>query len=158
MGGWHDLKDRGKKGCPAASLPERLFGLMRKGGCSQVLCYVFWGGMAFLVNIASYWLLLWAGMDYKAANLISMLLTKTTAYLSNKFFVFRSRCGSWRGLVQEILMFAAARGLSGVVEYVGLICLVDFLHWEKLAGKMAMVGIVTVLNYFFGKHFVYKNK
>lgn len=142
MGIWNDLK--GKR--------------IRNDTLQELLRYGFWGVVTTLINFFSYWALLEVGMDYRIANLISMLLTKTSAYIVNKFFVFRSKRRSGQALAQEIALFIATRGASGVVEYAGLIFLVDLCHMNRLFGKGCMLVFITTLNYIFGKKIVYKEQ
>ena len=142
MSKWHDLKDK----------------LKQKDTLQELIRYGFWGVVTTLISFFSYWALLAVGMDYRIAQIISMLLTKTAAYLVNKFFVFRSKRRTKQELMKEMLLFIATRGTSGIVEYFGLVFLVDFCHVNKLVGKGCMLVFITMLNYVFGKAIVYKER
>lgn len=139
-----------------AGLREKLVEMARKGTLQEIVRYGFWGVATTLFNFFSYWGMLALRVDYRAANLISMVLTKCAAYLANKYFVFRSKRETKRALVGEMTRFVVTRVLSGVVEFVGLMILVDLLNMGRLPGKAVMLVIVMVLNYLFGKLVVYK--
>ena len=96
------------------------------------------------------------GADYRVSNLLTIIITKIAAYLFNKFFVFRTSVKTLAGVLKEVLLFILTRGTAGIIDYFGLILLVDWLHVDGMAGKLIMIIIVTILNYFFGKHIVYK--
>lgn len=123
----------------------------------EVIRYCFWGLITVLTSFTSYWLLIQIGLDYKVANIGGILITKTTAYLTNKFFVFHSRCKNLEQLIHECLSFILARGLSAVVELIGVIFLVEILSANIYFGKATMIVITTIMNYLTGKKFVYKS-
>ncbi len=143
-------------------IPIRLIEKVSEAACSdrimEIINYGIWGVVTTLVSFFSYTFLVLAGIDYKIANIISMILTKLTAYLSNKHFVFHSKCESNRELIKEITKFVITRGLSGVIEFMGLILLVDICHIDRFVGKALMIVVVTIVNFFFGKFIVYRSK
>lgn len=138
-------------------LLEKVSEHLRKGNIKEVIQYLFWGIVTILTSFISYWLLIQIGIDYKIANIGGILITKATAYLTNKFFVFHSRCKNLGQLIQECLNFIIARGMSGIVEFVGVIFLVECLSVNIYFGKAIMIVITTIMNYFAGKKFVYKS-
>lgn len=116
------------------------------------------GGFAtVLVNLVSYFILLSLGCNYIVANVISIILTKTFAYLINKFFVFRSRCANFKELMKEIILFAITRGLSGIVEFFGIIILVEIFMTNPKIAKLIIIPVTISMNYLFGKTTVFKH-
>ncbi len=140
------------------SLQKKIDSFVRNKSFIEVVSYIFWGILTTLINFFSYYFFVQIGLDYKIANILSMIITKSSAYVVNKVFVFKSHCKSLKDLCQEMGMFILSRGLSGVVDYVGLIILVDFLGVDKFWGKAFMIFFVTALNYFLGKKVVYKSR
>ena len=138
-------------------LLEKISENLRAGTIKEVIQYSFWGGVTVLTSFISYWLLIQVGLDYKIANIGGILITKTTAYLTNKFFVFHSKCENLGQLIRECLNFIIARSVSGIVEFVGVIFLVEILSINIYLGKVTMIIITTIINYFAGKKFVYKS-
>ncbi len=120
----------------------------------EAICYLFWGVVTVLVNYFSY-LLLEQFLMYQAANLISIVFTKVFAYYTNKKFVFRTNT-NFKEQIHEIFRYILGRGFTGVVDFLGLIVLVDTLMINDKFGKMIMIVITTILNYFCGKIFVFK--
>ena len=142
MSGWRDLS-------------QKICAVLHKESFQELFRYGFWGVVTTLISFFSYWVLLLIGLDYRIANLISMLLTKVSAYLANKFFVFHSKRETKQALLKEMVLFIITRGLSGVVEYVGLIVLVDICNTNRLFGKGVIIVLVTIINYILGKTIVY---
>lgn len=118
--------------------------------------YLFWGVMTVLLNYFSY-LFLKQFLPYQIANLFSILITKVFAYCTNKKFVFRTKTGL-KEQIYEICRYILGRGFTGVVDFVGLIFLVNVLSMDDRIGKMIMIVITTALNYLLGKVFVFKKK
>lgn len=135
---------------------EKIRMMIHKGTFQELLRYGFWGVVTTFISFFSYWAFLLIGLDYRVANLISMLLTKVSAYLVNKLFVFHSKRETRQALFKEMALFIITRGVSGVIEYIGLIILVDICGVGRLIGKGVMIVIVTILNYVFGKTIVYQ--
>ncbi len=118
--------------------------------------YLFWGVMTVLLNYFSY-LFLKQFLPYQIANLFSILITKVFAYCTNKKFVFRTKTGL-KEQIYEIFRYILGRGFTGVVDFVGLIFLVNVLSMDDRIGKMIMIVITTALNYLLGKVFVFQKK
>lgn len=128
------------------------------GTPSEFLRYAFWGIVTVLVSLSSFRGLCLAGLEYQSANLCSILLTKTVAFLSNKTFVFRSRTKGTGDTIREGIRFLLSRGLTGIIEFLGLIGWVELLHLAEMPGKLFLLAITTALNYVLGKHYVFVRK
>lgn len=118
--------------------------------------YGFWGIITVLVNFLSYVLLIKIGVSYIIANVISIIVSKTFAYISNKYFVFKN--AENKISLKEIVKFIFARGTSGLVDFFGLIILVSYIKMDEIYGKVIIVIITTIINYILGKYFVFKSK
>ena len=120
----------------------------------EVTRYLIWGVITVIVNYISY-LLLKIIRPYQIANLISIIFTKIFAYYTNKKYVFRSVTGVWEQ-IKEIVRFILGRGFTGLVDFFGLIMLTELFLIDDRLGKVIMIVITTILNYFLGKVFVFK--
>lgn len=118
--------------------------------------YGFWGIITVLVNFLSYVLLIKIGVSYIIANIISIIVSKTFAYISNKYFVFKN--AENKISLKEVVKFIFARGTSGLVDFFGLIILVSYIKMDEIYGKVIIVIITTIINYILGKYFVFKSK
>ena len=115
---------------------------------------MFWGVMTVLLNYFSY-LLLKQFLVYQIANLCSIIITKVFAYCTNKKFVFRTKT-NFKEQLSEIFRYILGRGFTGVVDFIGLMVLVDIFSMDDKLGKLLMIVITTALNYVLGKLFVFK--
>lgn len=122
----------------------------------EIVRYGFWGIITVLVNFLSYVVLIKIGVSYIIANVISIIVSKTFAYISNKYFVFKN--AENKISLKEIVKFIFARGTSGVVDFFGLIILVSYIKMDEIYGKVIIVIITTIINYILGKYFVFKSK
>lgn len=120
----------------------------------EAIRYLFWGVVTVAFNYLSY-LFLQAVMAYQIANLLSIVATKIFAYCTNRKFVFRSKSGRL-DQVKEIARYILSRGLTGVVDFFGLILLTETILPDDRLGKIIMIGVTTALNYFLGKMFVFQ--
>ncbi len=118
--------------------------------------FVFWGVVTTLFNYFSFFFLELI-LAYQIANLISIVCTKILVYYTNKKFVFRTKT-NWKSQALEVFRYVLSRGFTGVVDFVGLIVLVDVLGIDNRIGKMIMIAIIMPLNYIMGKVFVFKKE
>ena len=130
----------------------------KKKQIAELVRYGIAGGTTTIVNIGIYHGLVLLRLDYRAANLIAIICSKIYGYLVNKVFVFKSHCSTNTELLQEIGKFIGARGITGLVDYTGLIVLVEAFSLDKVMSKYVVNVIVIVLNYVFGKFIVFKRK
>lgn len=119
----------------------------------ELIDYGIWGVATVGFNMLSF-LLLELLFPYQAANLISIVITKIFAYMVNKIFVFKTKSGIVETL-KEMVRFVLARATTGVVDYFGLIFLVEVVMLEASVGKAVMIVITTVMNYILGKYKVF---
>lgn len=122
----------------------------------EVILYGLFGILTSVFNIGSFQLLLYVNIDYVVSNTIAMISTKTLAYILNKFFVFKSYTRNIRELFGEIFRFIISRLFTMLVEFFGLIILVDLFKMNPDIGKYIIAILVVILNYFFGKKHVFK--
>lgn len=135
--------------------PESIF---KKVMESEIIRYGVSGGLVTFINMAGYFLLLHMGVFYTAANMISIILSKTAGYFLNKFFVYRSKNESRRQDILEFLRFVLARGFTGMIDFFGVIVLVEYIGAEEYRSKMILMVQVILLNYILGKKAVFKKR
>ena len=123
----------------------------------ETVLYAIFGVLTSIENVLLFKLLLMTDLEYKIANLITLIIVKITAYVCNKNFVFRSKCPNFLELLKEIWRFIIARGATMLIDYFGLIVMVDFIHLPKMPSKVFITVFVIVINYVIGKKHVFKN-
>ena len=149
----------------------------KKSTAKEVIAYLVCGVLTTVVNVAVYHILYNLGCGVTTAGVISVICAKIFAYLSNKLFVFNSKCENKKELGKEVWRFVLARGLSGVLD-VGL---TTFFAWiipknyelalslggcffvfrivsPGVAAKYITQPIVIIVNYVLGKSYVFKGK
>lgn len=120
----------------------------------QVISYAIFGVLTSIANLATYQaLILW--FDYKISNLIAIIFAKILAYIVNKKFVFHTKCANITELLKEMFRYVLARGFTGVIDYFGLIFLVEFCKLDEAYMKYFTFTIVIILNYILGKKTVF---
>lgn len=124
---------------------------------NQVFSYAFFGMTTTLVNLCLYFLLALV-VDYKIANIIAIVTCKIYSYFVNKLFVFHSHCKNVKEVLKEVLRYIVARGITGVIDFVGLILLVEIFFVNKQVSKIVITLIVIVLNYILGKKSVFRER
>lgn len=124
----------------------------------ETVLYTIVGVGTSIFNIALFQILLLLKLDYKIANFISLVAVKLAAYICNKNLVFQSKCENWIELAKEFGRFVIFRGATMVLDYVGLIAMVDYMKLDKFVSKCFVTVVVIGINYFTGKKQVFKNK
>ncbi len=122
----------------------------------ELVRYGIVGLSTTIINIATYRLFL-IGLDYRIANIIALIVSKTYGYLANKNIVFHSRTDSFIGFIGELMRFIFARGFTALVDYFGLIIAVELMGFDKVISKYVLQVIVIILNYVLGKFVVFRS-
>ena len=113
--------------------------------------YAVFGVLTSIENVVLFRILLAFGIEYRIANLITLIVVKLTAYVCNKNFVFKSHCESIWALLAELGRFVFWRGATALIDYL------ELLHMPKLPGKIIVTVLVIVINYITGKKQVFKS-
>ncbi len=149
----------------------------KKSTKKEVMAYLVCGVLTTVVNVAVYHILYRLGCGVTTSGVISVVCAKIFAYLSNKLFVFNSKCENKKELGMEVWRFVLARGLSGLLD-VGLTKLLSVVIPENyelalslggcymafriitpgVAAKYITQPIVIAVNYILGKSYVFKGK
>ena len=96
-------------------------------------------------------------INYMISNIIAWILSVLFAYITNKKYVFKSKCDSNKKVVYEIFQFFKYRVLSFIICDMLLLCLfVELLNMNDMIAKVIIQVVVIVLNYLFSKLFVFK--
>ena len=125
----------------------------------EVLLYLFFGGLTFLVSIGSY-TFFYVGLHINEliANVFSWVLAVLFAYITNRIWVFQSRIKSKKGIVREMGFFFGGRVLTLIIEEAILFIFITNLHWNGVLVKIAAQIVVILLNYIISKLLVFRKK
>ena len=122
---------------------------------NELVLYIFFGFLTTLINVGLFYLLTKVGFLYIVANIIALLTAKFVAYLSSKFFVFKKRCNNRKELFFEIITFIVFRSLTMLIDFIGLIIFVELFGVNKIIGKIILIFLVIIINYFTSKRMIF---
>lgn len=125
----------------------------------ELLLYLFFGGLSFIVSIATY-ALFNVGMNINEliANVLSWIITVMFAFLTNRVWVFQSTTNGVAEFVKQMLVFYSGRVITLVVEEVILLVFIIWLGFNSMLIKVIAQVIVILLNYVISKLVVFRKK
>ena len=124
----------------------------------EFISYSFWGVVTTILHILLFWILVNINIKYYIANIITLIVIKTIAYIVNKLFVFKTKCKNTLELFKEIIKYILSRLFTMILDYFGLILLVEVFNLDEIIGKITILIIVVIVNYFLCKYVVYKKR
>lgn len=124
----------------------------------EAIMYLFFGGLTTIISVVLIYVFDRNGIIGVKARTISDIICIIFAYITNKIWVFESKCNSFKELVKEALSFFGARALTTLLSIASSFIFVDLLHYNNLIVQYSTSIIVTILNYVFSKLIVFKKK
>jgi len=125
----------------------------------EQILYLFFGGVTTVVSLAVVWLFEKAwGIVGIRSRIPADIAAIIVAYITNKIWVFESKCDTVKELIKEIVSFFAARAFTLVMSAVIVWIFVDNLGWDNMLINMAATVITIILNYVFSKLFIFKKQ
>lgn len=135
----------------------------------ETITYLIFGVLTTLVNYVVFWLCDKAMGErwVLLTNAIAFAAAVAFAYVTNKLFVFQSRSWSPKVVWKELILFIGARLFSFGLEELGLLLARDvlqagqysFLGFSGMMISKVLLSVITViLNYFFSKFMIFKQK
>ncbi|CAM3139646.1 GtrA family protein [Lactiplantibacillus plajomi] len=122
-----------------------------------VLAYLFFGGLTTVVNYVVFGITnLWT--PYLVANTIAWLLSVLFAYVTNKRWVFDAQTSTTGAVLKEVTSFFGFRLLSYFIDQLIMIIGISWLGGNPWLVKLIDQVIIVVLNWFFSKLFIFKNR
>ena len=126
---------------------------------NHVLRYIFFGGLATLVNLGTYYLLrALFHVPVTPANVTAVVCAILFAYFTNSRFVFASKARGFGQRFPEFVRFVGARISTMVIEVGGVWLMADVLHINDYFAKFVIQFVVLALNYVFSKWLVFTKK
>ena len=131
----------------------------------EIVLYIVFGALTTLVNFIIYYPL----VNIKAmephkewwvlvVNVIAWIAAVAFAFVTNKLFVFESKERDKKTLLVQITSFVGSRLFSLLVEEGILALFVSLLKFSENIWKLVAAAFVVIMNYFFGKFLVFRNK
>ena len=112
----------------------------------EVLLYLFFGGLTFIVSIVTYAVFnVSMGINELIANVMSWVLAVLFAFATNRVWVFQAPTHTITEFLRQMLSFFGGR-------------VVTWLGFNSMVVKVIAQVIVIVLNYVISKFFVFSEK
>ena len=125
----------------------------------EMLLYLFFGGLSFIVSIATYACFnVGMGINELIANIFSWIITVMFAFLTNRVWVFQSPTDSVQAFIKQMFVFYSGRVITLVVEEAILLVFITWLGFNSMLIKVIAQVIVIVLNYVISKLVVFKER
>ena len=135
---------------------KTIYSMLGKLCNAESVTYIIFGVLTTAVDWVSYTILWNLGADYRVSTALSWAAAVLFAFVTNKFFVFRSFDISLGYVWKEFVSFVACRAATGVFTMAGMIVMVGMLHWNEFFGKLMVSAVSLVLNYILSKLFIFK--
>ncbi len=133
-------------------MKEKLLALYEKH--KELILYVFFGGLATVVSIGTFFLFDLV-IHELVANVLSWVITVGFAYWTNRTWVFQSQVKG-KGVWKEMLTFYSGRLLTLGLEELILLVFATILAWNATLVKIAAQVVVLIGNYIISKLFIFK--
>lgn len=125
----------------------------------EVLLYLLFGGLAFVVSIATYaFFNVTVGINELVANILSWIITVAFAFLTNRVWVFNAPTKNAAEFIQQMISFFGGRVITLVIEEVILLVFITLLKFASMPVKVVAQIVVIVLNYVISKVLVFKKE
>ncbi|MBJ7671745.1 GtrA family protein [Weissella confusa] len=121
-----------------------------------LILYGIFGVTTTIINVVSYALLLFIGINVQIAVVVSWSLAVIVAYFTNRVWVFNSGAVTKLELLREFISFMLARLATLVVEMVIIWFGVQLLNQDPIVWKIIDNIVVIILNYIISKLIVFK--
>ena len=123
----------------------------------ESITYLIFGGLTTLVNFGVMYFCEMMDMhSITVNNVIAWVVSVAFAFVTNKFFVFKSKSTSFKILAREIFDFAAARLLTGAIETAAMWLFVDEMGMNWVIIKAIMAVFVILSNYVISKLVIFR--
>lgn len=144
----------------------------------EIITYIIFGVLTTAVSWGTYTVFInFLSLSVFWSNLLSWVLSVAFAYITNKLWVFESKSFKPAVILREAASFAASRGVTGIIEIVAVPLLAKsgfdtvfyslaeqlnltarIFYTDGIYSKIVLAVIVVILNYFFSKFIIFKNK
>ena len=124
----------------------------------EIWNYLISGAFGFLISIISYWLFRRIGLSLEISNIFSWIIAVLSMYITNKYFVFKTKCVNRIDAIKEFFAFISARIFTLIAETVILILGVNIIYLNNIIVKIIAQIVVIILNYLFSKILIFKKQ
>lgn len=125
-------------------------------GYWEVFIYLFFGGLATVINFVSYAIALQVfHLSMPISNTISWVCAVLFAFITNKIWVFKSKSPSYSHLLLEFSKFIFYRIVSYGLDMGAMFLMINGLDMNDYVAKIITQVLVVLANYVFSKLFIF---
>ncbi len=125
----------------------------------EVLLYLFFGGLTFVISVATYaYFNVVLGLNELVANIISWVVAVLFAFVTNRIWVFSAPTKTVVELIKQMVSFVGGRVITLILEEIILLIFITWLGFPSMVVKIVAQVIVIVSNYVISKLFVFRTK
>ena len=125
----------------------------------EVLLYLFFGGLSFLISIGTFALFnISLEINELISNVLSWIITVMFAFFTNRVWVFASRTEGTAALLKQMTSFYGGRVITLVIEEAILLVFITWLRFPSMIIKVMAQVVVIVLNYIISKLIVFRKQ
>lgn len=125
----------------------------------EILMYLFFGGLTFVVSILSYaFFNITLSMNELIANVVSWIIAVTFAFVTNRIWVFDAPTNTMSEFMKQMLSFFGGRVVTLVIEEIILLVFITVLHFASMPVKVVAQIVVIALNYIISKLLIFKKE
>lgn len=128
--------------------------IIRKCLDNEIISYLFFGGVATIISIGSFWLCNLILHQAMLSNLISWILAVAFQFWTNKNWVFKAT--KTKSALESFTQFTLSRITTLIIETIIIGIFADYLHFKALLVKIVGEIIVIIGNYILSKFWVFK--
>ena len=123
----------------------------------EIYNYIFSGIFGVFVSIFSYaFCSTLIRLNIILSNTISWVIAVISMYITNKIFVFKTKCKNKKELFKEFCSFITARLMTLFIETIILFIGAECFEVNDIIVKSLSQIVVIILNYVFSKLIVFK--
>jgi len=124
----------------------------------ELILYGMCGIPTIAANFGVYFVMAAFDISTVMCAFVAMFSSIVVAYLTNKIWVFHTKRNKKRDALKEFVSFLTCRILTGCLEVVLLVVLVDMMNLERHEAitKLCVTVVVIALNYFASKKFIFR--
>jgi len=131
--------------------------ILLRSNLKEIFSYAFWGIITTVINLAAYSLFRINNIiSVQIATALAWFVSVLAAFITNKFFVFKSSGTSFAVLFKEGGLFFLSRIFSGVLDVALMTAAVYFAFFPEKVSKVIVNLIVIAVNYLASKIVIFR--
>ncbi|MCH5194029.1 MAG: GtrA family protein [Oscillospiraceae bacterium] len=124
----------------------------------SLMLYLIVGAMTTVVSLIAQYVPAFLGLPTAVNTTISWVIAVIFAFFANKFWAFKDESTEKSDLIKQASSFLAARLGTYFLELGFMVFTVDVLDQNEYIMKLIAMVLVTIVNYFLSKLFIFRKK